>query len=609
MSNPPRKVRFLPHAIVTEVTPGTTLLAAAHAVNLPLRSDCGSAGTCGKCTVHVAGYVVDGTEPFDWATAKKVLACQEKVADKNLTVYVPEESLASSSVQVVTESLNSVQTHDFSFGRLKIVPVELTPPSREDHRPDLVRLKEVLPGFCEFSQEQLASLPVKLRQSGWKGAAVFLDDHFLDFVGSDETQGPFYAVALDLGTTTLAAQLVRLDAGPEWESPCRVRINPQNVFGDDIISRIQKMIDDPANSNRLQQTILNAVREIIQELIGKENISPKKILLLAVSGNTVMEQIFLGIDSRPLGFSPFVPASNRFPTVLAKELALNIHPFGRVETLPILGGFVGGDLVAGILATNLDRLAEEDSPAILIDIGTNGEIILSHKNRLYAAATAAGPAFEGARIQFGMIAAEGAIDHVDWEEADESLAVHTIGDAPPKGICGSGLIDITAELLKRGVLNSRGVFAAADSLPVKLRERITTFEGKPAFRLSEKIVLTQKDVRQIQLAAGAIRCGILLLLELAGLKPSEIRSLFLAGGFGNFIRPENARRIGLFPPEITADRIRFCGNTSLLGAKMFVRDRCISTRIGSILEQAEHVDLSTRPNFSAIFGESMIFPE
>jgi len=574
--------------------------------------------------VYVAGF----SEPFDPQTAKKVLACQEKVARDDLTVYIPEESLVPRSAQVVVESLKSVQTTGGLSGRLRIVPFDLTPPSRGDHRPDLVRLKEAVPNLPEFTREQIASLPEKLRRADWKGAALFLDNLFLDLVASDEMHKTFYAVALDLGTTTLAAQLVPL--GPQASSlqemsanpkaskmpadpGCRLeacgpgsRLNPQKKFGDDIISRIQKVIDDPDNLTPLQQTILDAVREMIRDLAEQAGVPTERILLLAVSGNTVMEQIFLGIDSRPLGFSPFVPASNRFPITASKELDLPLHPFGRVEALPILGGFVGGDLVAGILATNLDRLAEGESPAFLIDIGTNGEMILAHKNRLYAAATAAGPAFEGARIQYGMIAAPGTVDRVDW--TDGSLAIHTIENAPVKGICGSGLIDVTAELLKSGALNSRGLLMPSDSLPAEFRERMTTFEGKPAFQLSENVVLTQKDVRQIQLAAGAIRSGILLLLELVGLKPCEIQTLFLAGGFGSFIRPENARRIGLFPPEIPADRIRFCGNTSLSGTKMLVLDRDVAKRMDAILEKTEHVDLSTCPNFSVVFGESMMLP-
>ena len=606
--NQKTRIHFLPFSITAEVAPGTTLLAAAHSVGIPLRSSCGAAGTCGKCAVYI-----DFSDTYDPKTAKKVFACREKIADANLTVFVPPDSLQRQSAQIVVDSqTGSPQTGDFQ-GRLRIVPVELSPPSREDHRSDFARLADALPLPVALSRCQLQTLPEKLRQTDWKGAAVFLDDSFLDFVDATESQKPFYAVALDIGTTTLAAQLVPLESGlePEIPQPSSGRVNPQKKFGDDIISRIQKVIDLPEELGKLQETVLETVREMIAELSSAAQIGPEKIPLVTVSGNTVMQQIFLGIDPRPLGFSPFVPATNRYPLIPASEFALPIHPSGKVQTLPILGGFVGGDLVAGILATNLDQLANTENPALLIDIGTNGEMILAHKDRLYAAATAAGPAFEGARIRFGMIAAPGAIDRVEF---GDSVHIHTIENVTPLGICGSGLIDFTAELLRSGVINSRGQFAKTETFAEPIQERLTTFEGKPAFRLSEKmaapeIVFTQQDVRQVQLAAGAIRSGILLLLELAELNPSEIRSLFLGGGFGNFIRPENASRIGLFPPEIPVERIRFCGNTSLQGAKMLAADRNIATRIDSLLERTSHIDLSTLPNFTTLFGESMIFPE
>ncbi len=590
-----------------DVEPDTTLLAAAHLAGIPLRNDCGGTGQCGKCAV----YITENSGPFDRSTAKKVFACREKVAGRNLSVFVPEESLLHQSAQIVAHSGQGAGNGSFCLNRLTIVPLDLTPPTREDHRSDLARLREKVSSPLELSLAQLQSLPNKLRKADWKGAALFLEGDFLDFFDRAESQKTCYAVALDIGTTMLAAELVPLTETPDSESYHAVRVNPQKIFGDDIISRIQKVIDDTNNLERLRDTILEASGQMIRELAEKAKIDTEKILLLTVSGNTVMQQLFLGIDPRPLGFSPFVPATNRYPIILAKELDLPIHPSGRVQTLPILGGFVGGDLVAGILATNMDRLAEGEGAALLIDIGTNGEMILAHENRLYAAATAAGPAFEGARIQFGMIAAEGAIDHVDFRE---TISIHTIGNGPIKGICGSGLIDLTAELLNSGTINSRGLFAKPDTLPPEIQRRLTNFEGKSAFRLTEEnrepaVVLTQKDVRQVQLAAGAIRCGILLLLELAGLKPSEIRSLFLAGGFGNYIRPESAQRIGLFPPEITVDRIRFCGNTSLQGAKLLACDRNTQSRIDAIVERTEHVDLSTRPNFSTLFGESMIFPE
>ncbi len=600
-------ITFLPSQKTTTVAAGSSLLETARAAGIPIRSDCGGAGTCGQCRV----LLVEDTGETE------VLACQQAV-ERDWVVFVPRESLEQDQARIVVDSEHASFENADSQSPLRLVPLEIPSPSREDHRPDSERFANAALGLPTLSLQQLQRLPGRLRQANWQGTAAFLGERFVDFFPREETHAPLFAVAFDLGTTTLAAELLEFgntavasnsENGPSLGRIVAARANPQKRFGDDIISRIQKTIDDPKNLDRLQQAVLEAAAEMIGELAEQAGIDPRRMISFVLAGNTVMQQIFLGIDPSFLGFSPFVPATNRFPVVRAEELRLPIHPQGLVQTLPILGGFVGGDLVAGLLATGLDQGDGSDEPRLLIDIGTNGEMILVHGERIWAAATAAGPAFEGARIGHGMIAAPGAVDRVEF---GESIRIGTIGDCEPAGICGSGLIDLTAELLRSGVLTARGQFASG-TFREDIQQRLVSFEGKPAFRLSEpgkkEVVLTQKDVRQLQLAAGAIRCGVELLLQQAGLKADDLRRLDLAGGFGSFIRPESASRIGLFPPGVPIERIRFCGNTSLAGTKSFALDQRRQVRAESILERAEHIDLSTCPNFSQVFGECMIFPE
>ena len=515
-----------------EVPVGTPLHEAALGVGLPIRSDCGGQGTCGKCVVRLKN--------------EDKLACRISV-DADLDVTVPAASLQYDSL--VVQHRNLLET-------VKI------PENRRDakHR---------------------------------------------------------YGVALDIGTTTLAAELFEL-AGPEARfSGVVSRANPQRNFGNDVISRIQKIIEEPGFLAMLQSLVIGAATDMLDELAEEAGIERTDISIVTVAGNTVMEHIFLGIDPSPLGFAPFTPPVSEFPNCRGDEIGMDIAPESMVETMPILGGFVGGDIVAGVLATELCKSDENGTKtAMLIDIGTNGELVLWHDGELYAAATAAGPAFEGGRIEYGMTAAAGAVDRVSFGD-DGTITVSTIGDKPAIGICGSGLIDLTSEMLRHGLIAPNGRFDIKPSSPFLSRWKI--IDDVPAFVLvpaefiqgkssqSEAILLTQRDVRQLQLATGAIRAGIVLLLRQFGLAPHHIETLYVAGGFGSFIAPESARRIGLLPKEIPIEKIRFCGNTSLAGARLALLDPHSMEEGHRLARQCHHVELASLPDFATVFAESMIF--
>ena len=409
--------------------------------------------------------------------------------------------------------------------------------------------------------------------------------------------------AFDIGTTTLAMELV--DNG--HVAAAVGRVNPQRVFGDDIISRIQKVIEDPAALRTMSEAIRAAANEMLGELAAAANIQTTNIDELSVAGNTVMEYLFHEIDPSPLGFVPFTPSVCVFPDRRADELGLAMNPRGTVRTLPILGGFVGGDLTAGVLAMNIPA---ENEPVLLIDIGTNGELVLwtGRGGELLVAATAAGPAFEGARIKHGTIAVPGAIERVEIDNFC-NVSVRTIGNRPAVGICGSGLIDAVSELLYRQLMKPNGRFDT--SIP---SQHWTTANGKPAFMLAPAphpnplpkgegtICLTQRDVQQVQLASGAIRAGTRLLLQHAEIRFDDIQTIYVAGGFGNYIDPKHARRLGLLPPEVPLEWIKFCGNTSLAGARRFLIER------QSLNCPVRHLELASFPEFAAVFAESMIFP-
>ena len=399
-----------------------------------------------------------------------------------------------------------------------------------------------------------------------------------------------YGIAVDIGTTTLAAEWHDFTGTlPPQTAACA---NPQRQFGDDVMTRIQKVMENPAALTEMQQLVVGAINEMVAQLAEKSGIAPQEVPLMVTAGNTVMQSILWGIDPSPLGASPFRAPVNEFPARQGDEIGLIMSPEGTVEALPIFGGFVGGDIVAGVLT--LPLLQSSAVPRLLLDIGTNGEIVLGRGGELFTAATAAGPAFEGARIEYGTLAVPGAIDHVEIQSGN--IAVSTIGSRPAVGICGSGLIDAVAVLLEQGIILSGGRFAEKQSC----FELVSAAESG----IGEAIVLTQRDIRELQLASGAIRAGIVLLLQENDVLPEEIATFYVSGGFGQSIRLSSARRMGLLP-SIASDRFEFCGNTSLAGARAMLLTPDNAEVVRRIVQQSHHCELATLPQFQDVFAESM----
>lgn len=597
------------------VLEGTRLLEAAASVGLSLEQPCGGEGTCGKCRVRVIGEVCTPTmvdeaffSPKELANGWR-LACQAVVVGP-AEIEVPETSLIDTRQIILTQT---------DSGRPMIADpavqkqyVELTPPAIGDDRSDVARLKAAF-GSLKVAPEMLRLLPGELRQNNYRGTVVSIDGNFAGFESGD-TSSQRYAVAVDLGTTTLAAELIDLNDGKKMAVASRT--NPQISFGDDVLARIRFAREESTGASQMQQAVIEAISGMITELVDGQKVSRERIYEVFVSGNTTMQQIFLGFDIRPLGEAPFVMVTNEGVSTSAARLGLNVHPHAVVSTMPVIGGFVGGDTVSGILASGM---LDEIGNILLIDIGTNGELALWANGRLMAASTAAGPAFEGARISQGMRGSIGAIERVLVDET--RLHLNVIGNIPPVGICGTGIVDLAAELLRAGLLLPNGKLLGPDELPggllPDLARRVTLIGSNPAFILASEvetegnrpIVVTQRDFRELQLATGAIRAGIQLLLMHVGLEASDLEHIFIAGGFGNFIRRSNAQRIGLLPQEVDRHRILYRGNTSLMGARLGAISKSARAKAESIAELARHIDLSRLPNFADVYAESMIFPE
>jgi uncharacterized 2Fe-2S/4Fe-4S cluster protein (DUF4445 family) len=608
-------VTFLPAGRTAYVLVGTSLIEAAAEAGVILDSPCGGQGTCGKCRVMLqfqAGELTKAEKKLfsaDEIQSGCRLACQTKVLGPT-EVVVPESSLLADKHQILAHTEKTAQGPVEDPSVLKRY-FSFPPAELNDFASDLPRLKQILGPF-DIDMALIRELPYRLRQWNYCGTAVMSEGRLLDFEIGD-TAAEKFAVAFDIGTTTLAAML--LDFNTAREVAVASRLNPQASFGDDVLSRILFVREKSHGLQTLHESIIRASNEMIAELCGQAGVGRDKIYAAAFSGNTAMQHLLCRMDASSLGEAPFVPAASFGMTTNASELGLRINNRGRAYVLPIIGGFVGGDTVAGILAT---ELADLPGPALFVDIGTNGEIVLWAGGKLTAASTAAGPAFEGARITCGMRGSQGAIEKV---LVDGHLRMNVIGNVAPAGLCGSGLIDVAAELLRHKILTPQGNLLAPDKLPgdllPDLRRRINVEDGQTAFLLASeeesatgmRLAISQRDFRELQLAAGAIRAGTEILLKRAGLKPQDLQEVLVAGGFGNFIRRGNAQRIGLLPYKVEHHKIRYCGNTSLYGARLAALSARARRMAEDIARKTEHVDLAADADFQDAFAEAMVFPK
>jgi uncharacterized 2Fe-2S/4Fe-4S cluster protein (DUF4445 family) len=594
------------------VLEGTTILEAAARAGILIDTPCGGAGTCGKCRVQVSQGAEKPNDSEQRIFSRRELeqgwrlACQSRIRQQAV-VSVPASSVFAGGQQIVTTSLEAAAAEVEPSVRKTFV--RLDAPSLQDDDADLLRLEKQV-GPVRTDLEILRALPGLLRDNEFQCTAVRGDRHLLALEAGDTTDECF-GVAVDLGTTTLVASLLDLQEGSEVATESM--INPQVRFGDDVVSRIQHAGESEQGRLEQRQAVIQAVNELISKLCGEAGVSPARVYDISLAGNTTMEHLLCGLDVTQLGRVPFVPAFARGLRLAAKEMEIAIHPRGSAYVFPVIGGFVGGDTVACMLATRIDEGA---GPVLMVDVGTNGEIVLQHEGKLLAASTAAGPAFEGARISSGMRAACGAIEKV---VLDDDLRMGVIGACEPAGICGSGLIDLMASILTAGIVSPEGRILRGGELAgvaKPLASRVVDGpDGQGAIRLmnanadGRELLLTQRDIREVQLGTGAIRAGVSILLNKAGIEASQIQKVLIAGGFGSFIRRSNAQRIGLLPGGIDHQRIHYVGNASLRGAQWALLSTRAGRRAEDLARNTAHVELSQDMNFQMEFAEAMIFPK
>ena len=595
---------------------GGNVLRAAQAAGIEITAVCGGRGRCTSCRIKF----VSGAPPpptlgdevqlgADLVREGYRLACQCHPSEGATVQLAPP--LQEEAFQILAAVPGAARASGviIDAGIVKqIVKVDVP---RDEHRQtsDLDQLLTAI-GHSpdDIGSSVLGTLPAALRDDEGQVTVTTFGRRILAVERGDTALMKF-GLAIDIGTTSVVTTLLELESGEQLAAVSS--LNPQSAFGGDLMSRIAFAQFNPGNLRKLTTRIVGLLNQHVAEVCREAGVLPKWIYKVVVVGNTCMHHLLLGIDPSYVGLAPYAPVM-RQPLVLpARDLPLKISPEARVCLLPLVAGFVGADAVAVALAT---RIYAASDVRVAVDIGTNGEVLLGSPDRLWACSAPAGPAFEGAQIRCGMRGASGAIDQAT---IDDDVHVHTIGETDALGICGSGLIDLLAGLLDAGVIDPTGLIQveARDGLPPRLRDRVVMRGEERQFIVlrpgeagaAREIVLTQDDVRQVQLAKGAIASGVAMLLHVAGIPLDDVAELMLAGGFGNYVSIPSALRIGLIP-ALPAERVRYVGNAASLGAQLCLLSEAKRARAAEIAARIEHVSLAAHGDFEQIFVDCMNFP-
>jgi uncharacterized 2Fe-2S/4Fe-4S cluster protein (DUF4445 family) len=581
---------------------GVTLFDAASWNGIAIDSTCGGHGTCKKCRIR---FRADAPAPT--SLDLRAYTAQEIKDGWRLACRTPATGDADVEVPPLTTRPKAALV---GVGRQVILRpaihkryLELAEPNLSDQVTDLERVLAELTDLEPVADLRiLATLGPTLRQADFKVTAVVADDKLIAVEPGDTTQRSF-GLAFDLGTTTVVATLLDLTTG----TPVAVRaeLNKQQPFGADVITRISATMLDPAARDKLKGLAQQTLAELAAAVCDEGEVRPDEVYEIALAGNATMVHLVLGLDPEPLGVAPFIMAARLLPEVLAADLGVPAHPGARAVVFPAFGAYVGGDITAGLLASGMDR---DQRIRLFIDIGTNCEIVLGGRDWLLATAAPAGPAFEGAAIRCGMRAADGAIEAVTITP-DGDLDLTVIGDAEPRGLCGSGLVDAVTALVQAGLLDGSGRLVPdedARRIAPRLASRLTTVGAERVFTLHGDIYLSQRDVRELQFAKAAIATGWRILLDEAGLAEEDVKQVLLAGSFGSYLSSKSAIRIGLVP-AVPALRVVAAGNVAGEGAKMAllsVRERAAAL---ALLEEVRYVELSDRPDFNDRFIDQLGF--
>lgn len=610
------EVVFQPYGKREQILPGNTIMEASKIIGIGLNTLCGGKGTCGKCKVKVQ----KGAEGLNPCTEMELKHLSEEEVNENTRLACQTILMRSSIIFVPLRSRVGIQRLQTEGLEVPVKPnplvkkyyVRMPPPTLHDPRSDEDRLLDSLNDQYSLSDLTInfnvaKSYPIILRKAKWDVTAVVWKNEIIA-VEPNDTVKRCFGFAMDIGSTKLAGFLMNLTTGEVVS--VGARMNPQIPLGEDIMSRISyAMMNGWDGQKELQTAVINGVNEIIEECCEKADVKPEEIYELNFVGNTAMQLLFLGLWSRYVALSPYTPVLRRGVDVNAAKLGLRAHLNANAHYVPVIGGFVGADNVAVILAS---KMLESDEIIMAIDIGTNTEIDLGNKDLIMADSCASGPAFEGMEIKFGMRAASGSIEKISINPETLDVYYQTIENTPPVGICGSGLVDAAAELFKSSLIDIKGTFSPEMTKKSKRLRRgqegwefVVAWKGET--KIKTDIVLTQGDIRELQKAKAAIHAGAEILMKRMDITENDISKLVIAGAFGNYIDPENARTIGMYP-DIPLEKIDFVGNLAGTGARMSLISREMREYTEKISRTVKYLELAIDKNFQDEYLKSFYFP-
>ncbi|MFX0178884.1 MAG: ASKHA domain-containing protein [Candidatus Hodarchaeota archaeon] len=600
---------------------------------IQIRTLCGGVGKCGKCKLQIKkgteilnSYsqpemeILNKTElTEDWR-----LACQTKInkakikqikfsKPPHIIVFLPDELLIE-DFKILTSGINKEIR---IYPNVKKFFINVENASLDHPIPDLERILSAINSISknqrkrdyEVELEVLKNISDILREQSNELTITILNATKIIHCEPKNKVEENYGIAFDIGTTTIVGYLINLNDGKTYAIASM--LNPQTAYGEDLITRITYVKDNKSGLQKLNSIVVDALNKLILKLCSEAKITPSQIFEISVVGNSVMHHLFLGLNPLSIGLSPYIPVVQQPLNVAPKDVDLNIHPYGNVYILPLIAGFVGADTIGVILSSKIDQ---ELDLTLAIDIGTNGEIIIGNKDVLVTGSCAAGSALEGAHINDGMRAAGGAIDTIDIDPQTLDVSFTTIKNRKPIGICGSGLIDAVAELLKSKVLTRSGNFNKEfiDSERFLQKDNKTEFiiAKKTETAIGREITLSQKDIREIQMAKAAFFSGTRIILDYLRKeykKNHTIKQIFLAGAFGNYINKESAKFIGMIP-DIPSERIFQIGNAAGIGAINCLLNKELRMKAYDLLEEIDYVEIALEKNFQREYAEAMYFP-
>ena len=623
------KISFQPHNITIDIPQDETILRGALEAGVHINASCGGEGVCGKCRVIIENGTVTGgiSERLSREDIEKGyrIACQS-VVESDLTVRIPVESSVDASVlnaritprqtaKIKQTDLNGLKEQGLFVPPVEKKYIELPEPSADDRLPDVTRLVSFLK--LNQGEERLAvSLPVIrkipdiLREGDFKVTATLerpvqkgRKTHIINVQPGDASKTN-YAIAIDIGTTTVYGQLIDLISGEIIAETGD--FNGQISYGEDVISRIV-FAEKPEGLEKLHVVIVKTINGIIHKLVKQSGCAVDNISSITLAGNTTMTQLFLKINPRYIRRSPYVPAATLYPPIKALDIGIELNEHASALVYPAVSSYVGGDIVAGVMGSGMYLT---DKLTLFLDIGTNAEIVIGNHEWFACAACSAGPAFEGGGIEFGMRATKGAIEDFSIDPDTLEPMNICIGNVRPKGICGSGLIIMVATMFEYGIINNLGKFDRDLDTP-RIREKEGIYEYVLAWKddtqIDRDIVLTEIDIENLIRAKGAIYSGCVTLLEEVGMSIQDLEQIILAGGFGSYVDLEKAMIIGLLP-EVDPGKVTFIGNGSLMGAKMSALSNHIRRNVAEVTKKMTNFELSETASYMDNYVAALFLP-